>query len=213
MMLTLVVTTSPVLARHGSDDSNEFISSQSQEQESENEVEDFIKQRENEVENERKERAQERKTEIKQQIAERKASFKKDICEQKQANIQRALTNMNQNSPRILERFNTVYAKVVTYKTDNNITVERYDELITKVDAALAKAAADVEVAQNYDFTLDCDNQNVGEQLQAAREAGKTARESLKEYRSALKELVKAVKDGATIAEDSTEGTNNETTQ
>lgn len=150
---------------------------------------------------EAKEKAQQKREELKKQAEEKKVEIKAEICEKKKANLQKAVTNMSQNSPKVLEKINSVYDKVVDFKTEKNLDVENYDSLVSSVENAKGKATTDVETARGFNFTLDCENQNVGEQLESARSSAKTAKESLKEYRSALKELIKAIKQAAESVE------------
>lgn len=146
-----------------------------------------------------------RQEKIKQQVQTRRSNIKANVCENRQARLQKAVTNMNQNAPRVLARIDAVYEKVVAYKTNADINIAQYDEYIATIEAAKATAKADVDALVDYNFTVDCSSGAVAEQLDGVRIAAEQTRASLKDYRDTVKGLIKAIREGQAESETSNE--------
>ncbi|CAN5663464.1 hypothetical protein BH23PAT1_BH23PAT1_2760 [soil metagenome] len=133
---------------------------------------------------------EERKAQIQEQVKARKASIQQEVCERRQQNLERAIPRLATGATSVKNAIDTVYERVQGFYESNQLTVDNYAEHVENIEAAKVNADAALTVVNEYQFELDCDNPNVGEQLAAYREAIADARESLKEYRTELVNLI-----------------------
>lgn len=192
----LVLATSPVLARQGSDDGNSGSGSSSSSSEDENENSDVDEDEDFELEVEHKVNffKQHGKDMLKVK-RERTANLKSVERRQKTCeNIQKAVNNklaaFNQRADRYLGRLDDVFSKIQAYQAANNLPVSNYDELLQTATQKQSDAAVAVEALKSFGTTLDCSVSDPATMLSAVKEAGSEARDALKDYRKSLKEMV-----------------------
>lgn len=138
--------------------------------------------------------AQQRRDRIRQEVEERRAEVKQQVCERKQEQLQRVIPRLATQSTALKDAIDRVYENVQGFVEDEQVVVEGYEEHKSSVDAAQADAEAAVQVVEGYEFELDCDNPNVGGQLDGFRTAVEEAREALVVYRDELVHLIQEMR-------------------
>lgn len=141
-----------------------------------------------------RQKAQDRVDQIKQEVEERKATIQQDVCQRRQerlASVMPRLTTGASSNKKVLD---LMYERVQGFYADGQLTVANYDELDGNVAAAKADAETVLAAIESYEFELDCENPNVGEQLDGFRSSITAARESLKAYRTQLVALISAMR-------------------
>ncbi|MGH7158249.1 MAG: hypothetical protein ACREGD_04255 [Candidatus Saccharimonadales bacterium] len=151
---------------------------------------------------EAKTKAEDIKNEITTRVEERRAQIKKEFCERRQQSLAKVMPRLAQGATSVKQSFDIAYERVVGFYESGQLTVSNYDELVGNVEAAKANAASAVSAAENYQFELDCENPNVGEQLDAFRLAVDEAKAALNEYRQALVELISAMRAAAALEQE-----------
>ncbi len=140
---------------------------------------------------------QERTADIQERVAERQAQVRQDVCERREQQVSRLIPRLSNGSSRVLGSIDSVYERVQSFYDDGQLTVENYDELNDAVAAARMNATAAVEAVPAYDFTFDCDNPSVGDQLFGFRESVADTRDELKTYRAELVNLISSLRSAA----------------
>lgn len=140
------------------------------------------------------EEARERVELIKQEVEERRETIKQEVCERRQQQLTQVMPRLATGATSVKSAFDTIYSRVQGFYESGQLTVSNYDELKAEVDAAQAEAAVALAAVDSYEFELDCENANVGEQLDGFRTAVSSAKESLKAYRQALVNLISALR-------------------
>lgn len=157
--------------------------------------------------NESRERVDEirntKREEVQQKVAERQAQIKADVCERRQEQLQRRIPQLATQSNRLLGVIDSMYERVETFYETGQLTVENYDELSRRVQAAQENAYGAIESVASYEFDLDCEDASAGDQAYAFRLSVGEARDSLKAYRSELVALISSLRSAA--AEESSE--------
>lgn len=148
---------------------------------------------------EKRESAEVRKAEIGQKVEERRAEIKKEVCERRQGRLATVIPRLSQGATSVKSSLDTVYNRVVGFYEKGQLTVENYDELVGAVETAKASSEGAVASIGEQSFTLDCDNPNVGQQLDGYRVATKSARTALMNYRDALVQLISAMRSAASL--------------
>lgn len=138
--------------------------------------------------------AQQRRDRIQQQVEERRAEVQQQVCERKQEQLQNVIPRLATQSRALKDAMDRVYENVQGFVESEQVVVESYEEHKSSVDAAQADAEAAVQVVENYEFELDCDNPNVGEQLDGFRMAVEEARQELQTYRDELVHLIQEMR-------------------
>lgn len=155
--------------------------------------------------------AQERVERIREDVAERRATVMQQVCEQRQERLQEKIPNLARSATALQAAMDSIYERVQGFYESGQLSVNNYDELNDNVASAQADAAAAVEAATEFEFELDCENPNVGEQMDSFRQGVVEAREELKVYRSELVELISALRaEAAEDNADSDEGESDE---
>ncbi len=142
---------------------------------------------------------QERVAEIKQEVEQRKATVKQDVCERRQEQLTKIMPRLATGAISVKTAIDTANERVQGFYDSGQLTVSNYEELKAKVDVAKTDSEVALEVVTSYQFELDCENANVGEQLDAYRASITEAKDSLKAYRVALVDLISAMR--ASVAE------------
>lgn len=151
-----------------------------------------------------REDAQERRQRIQAEVEERREEVQQRVCEQRQERLQDIIPRLGTSAVRLRDVMDDIYDKVQGFYEDGPLTVENYDELADEVDSAQVDAHAAVEVVEDYEFELDCEEPGVGQQLDGFRQAVTEAREELKSYRAALVELISSLRAEAADGEEET---------
>ena len=140
---------------------------------------------------------QQRTADIEQRVEERQAQVMQDVCERRQEQFSQLIPRLSNQSTRILAAMDGVYERVDGFYESGQLTVADYESRNEAVQAAQDHAAAAVQVVVGYDFTFDCDNPSLGNQLFGFREAVSEAREALGSYRVALVDLIQSMRAAA----------------
>lgn len=146
---------------------------------------------------------QERTTDIQERVAARRAQVRQDVCERRENRISALIPRLANQSTRVLSAIDSVYERVQGFYGSGQLAVENYDELDQAVANAQLAAQSAVQATSGYEFTFDCDNPSVGDQLFGFRESVTDTREELKVYRSELVTLISSLRSAA--AEEDTE--------
>lgn len=141
--------------------------------------------------------AEARVDQIKQEVEERKTTIKQEVCERRQERLQTVMPRLATGATSVKNSLDTVYERVQGFYNDGQLTVSNYDELNGNVAAAKADAEVALAAVESYQFELDCDNPNVGEQLDGFRTLVSDTRDSLKNYREQLVALISSMKAAA----------------
>lgn len=153
---------------------------------------------------EAREAAEQKVEAIKQEVEERKATIKKEVCERRQAQLKTVLPRLATGATSVKSSFDTVYSRVQGFYESGQLTVANYETLNANVAAAQAAAGTAIAAIESASFELDCENPDLGSQLDGYRAAVRNAQESLGAYRDALVQLISAMR-----AAQATEGEGN----
>lgn len=149
-----------------------------------------------------KQQLEDRKKELQQQVQEKRAEVRekltdkrKEICDKRQVNVNKILTNSNNQGKRNLQTFADIQAKVMQFAADKDLTVANYDALVADADAKKAAAEATMEVAEQTTFS--CDEADASGPGKVVSDLMHTKHDALKGYRTAIKNLIVAIKQAA----------------
>lgn len=160
---------------------------------------------------EARESAEERRERIQAEAEERREEVQQRVCEQRQEQLQEIIPRLGTSATTLLDTMDGIYEQVQEFYESDQLTVENYDELNEEVASAQADAEAAVAVVEGYEFELDCEDPNLGQQLDGFRQAVTEAREELMEYREALVNLIQELRAEAAEEEsDEEDGSNSE---
>ncbi len=143
---------------------------------------------------ERKQKASDKIAEIKAEAEERRASIKQDVCENRKARVQNRITNLARSANNVKGVLDRMYDRVQGFYEDGQLTVSNYEALIDAIELAKAESEASLEALDSYEFTVDCANSTVAEQVDSYRAAAVLARQDLKDYRKALVDLISSLR-------------------
>ena len=203
ILLMLGLTTLPVLARDGSDDSSTTPSTTSLTETKETpevtshnktevnkEVSENVKHEiENEIENETKNTISEfKKTEKEHSQEERKKN-----CDAAEHGLETKLTNLSKNASAFQVKVDGALAKAIAYQKDNNLTITGFDILVTTAQTAQTQSASSVSALSSLNTNLDCSQPGVAQNVAAFKVAAKMTRTNLKAYKDAVKTVLKAI--------------------
>jgi hypothetical protein len=153
-----------------------------------------------------KERLQEFKEKRQANRQNRLAANKLRVCEQRKTRITNIMNRAVTRAERQLNLFSTIAERVKTFYTEKGRVVANYAELVAAVDAAKAKAEADIAALKDLE-PFACDSDDPKGQAEAFKLALTTVRKDLKDYRTAVKNLIVGVKSANSAATgDSEEG-------
>lgn len=150
----------------------------------------------------RREQARERAKEL---ISEAKEKRKEELksttdekrqkrCEARKTGIINRTDKLSAAAKRHLAKIDGVFAKIKAYKESANLTVDSYDDLVTKATAAQATATASVNALEEVKITsIDCTAGTVADDLATFKAATTQARSDLKSYRQSVKDILSAV--------------------
>lgn len=151
-----------------------------------------------------KQRLQEFKAERRAAAKTRLEANKLRVCEQRKTRITNIMNRAVTRAERQLNLFNTIAERVKAFYVKKGYTVANYAELVAAVDAAKAKAEADVAALKALE-PFDCDSEDPKGDAEAFKLALTTIRKDLKDYRTSVKNLIVGVKSAHSAATDSSE--------
>lgn len=115
-------------------------------------------------------------------------------CEARKTGIINRTDKLTDAAKRHLAKVDGVFAKVKAYKESANLTVDNYDELVSKATAAQTAAKTSVEALESVQITsIDCTAGTVADDVATFKAAVTQARTDLKTYRQSVKDLLSAV--------------------
>jgi hypothetical protein len=154
--------------------------------------------------------AQERVRAIKEKVTARKAELREGVCQRRQEKLDNAIDRLHTRTGRLKTVIDTMYARVKGFYESGQLTVENYAELTATIDTASADADAAVSAVESFTITVDCENNNLGSQLDGFRTAVSETRTALKDYRKALVDLISAMNNSAKAEADNSNSNDTE---
>lgn len=140
---------------------------------------------------------QEAKQKVEQAKAEaqnRKLQLSAQKCTSYKDRVAAVVPKLSNGLTTVKSRLDTHYQKVQDIYAKNVLTVNNYDQLKADVDAAKAAAETAIETIDHKSVVADCENRDLGTQLNSYRSTIKAAREKVKAYHHSLVTLVSAMK-------------------
>lgn len=141
--------------------------------------------------------------ELKQQRQENKQQRLEEnklrVCEQRQEKIEAIMARSVTRAEKQLALFTRIADRVKAFYVDKGRTVANYDELVAAVDAAKAKAEANLETLKTVD-SFDCNAEDPKGSAEAFKLALKSINQDLKDYRTSVKNLIVGVKSAQSTA-------------
>lgn len=126
-------------------------------------------------------------------------------CEARQASLMKKSQNYSRNAKKHLGVFDSVYAKVLAFQQEKQLTAANFAALKAAADAKKAAAGSAITALESPNVTVDCSSEDPAEAVATLRESVKNARQALQEYRSAIKDLVVALQAAKTTDDTTTE--------
>jgi hypothetical protein len=114
------------------------------------------------------------------------------VCEKRKDNIEAIMTRSIARAERHIKLFDGIADKVKEFYANKGRIVANYDELVAAVDAAEAKAEADLATLKTQ--TFECDSDDPKGQAEAYKLAHQTVLQDLKDFRTSVKNLIVGVK-------------------
>jgi hypothetical protein len=140
-----------------------------------------------------KEKLEQKRAERKSKAQERLTAAKQQVCENRKEKIAAIMKRAVTRAENHVSVFDKITTRVKDFYTKKGNTLANYDELVAAVDAAKAKAVADIETLKTLD-ELDCSSEDPKGNAEDFKTALGTVKEDLKAYRTAVKNLIVGVK-------------------
>lgn len=156
-----------------------------------------------------KERIQELKQQRQENKQQRLDANKLKACENRKTRITAIMNRSVTRAERQLELFTTISERVKAFYTKKGRTVANYDQLVAAVDAAKAKAQANLDTLKQMD-SFECSAEDPKGDVEAFKLALKSINSDLKGYRTSVKNLIVAVKSAQSTAAKQEDGTGTE---
>jgi hypothetical protein len=132
--------------------------------------------------------------EIKEEVAARKLAVKQSVCEKKEARLDALIPRVTKNATNIKGVIDKKYEQVQDFYETGQLTVSNYSELVEVVELSKANAEESLETLSEYEFDeVDCEANNLAEQLDLFRSAASDTKEDLKTYRKDLVSLISSM--------------------
>lgn len=135
---------------------------------------------------------------------ERSAVQKQKACEKRATNIDKRAANYAKQGQKHLEVFNKIFVKVQAFKTDKQLDVVDYDDLVAAATAKQTAAQDAVDALKELDVSIDCTQADPAGAVATLKAATGTARTALHDYRKSIKDVVIAMKGASTAQKEST---------
>lgn len=211
-----LLSVSPVFAQNGADDSSSSSTTSTQTSTTENETEHVssteIKSRINTFNTRAKDEV--KSLQAKQDATEKHSEQERQkSCESRSTELTKKLNKKVADAQKHQAVFDKIYARVKAFHDSKNLNTPNYTELVAKVDAAQANAAASITTLKGLDTTIDCTQVDAAATKVAAfRDALKATRDALHAYQLSIKDLIVAVKGSIPADTTSTSTTTTTTT-
>lgn len=132
---------------------------------------------------------------------ERKIALKQDRCEAQKDKLTERLPRLSQSVTSVKKVLDAKYEKVIAINKSGKLTVSNFDELDAEIKVKQQSAQTAVDNIDPATFAIDCNNNDLGVQLDSYRATVNEAKTALKGYRTALVNLVSALNASADKAE------------
>jgi hypothetical protein len=149
-----------------------------------------------------------------EKLAERRAGHeaktaerRQQICENRKTGINKKITAFSKAADTKLTQFNNVYTRVKEFKTDKQLEVSNYAELVAAADAQQTTATEAVAALKELSADFDCTKTDPAQTLAAIKASTTDAKTALKDYRTSIKNIVVAL---AQVNKSSTTGTDDQ---
>ncbi len=137
----------------------------------------------------------------------RKIALKQDICQAHKAQLIEQIPALSKSVTTIKQTLDSKYSQITAIYNSGKLTVSNYTTLNAQVLVAQQAAAAAVAAIDPGTITIDCNNNNLGMQLDSFRSTLDVARTALDNYRTTLVDLVSAMNASANAASNSSSTT------
>jgi hypothetical protein len=127
-------------------------------------------------------------------IKEKLTNAKLQACQNRAAAISKHLTNSTKAATNLEGKFAAIATKAEQFKTDKNVTVPNYDQLVADVTAKKTSVDTAVAAAQTAASTFSCTSDGPKAQLQAFVSGMDAVRQTLKDYRDAVRNLIQGIR-------------------
>lgn len=131
-------------------------------------------------------------TDLKNRSGTRTAEQRQQACQTRKQGLQTKVDNLDRNAQKHQKRIDEIFAKVVAYQKEKNLSIDNFDNLVAAATAAQSQAEASVSALANLKPTLDCNKDSVASDVAAFKAAAEQARGDISAYKNAVKELLKA---------------------
>jgi chromosome segregation ATPase len=146
----------------------------------------------------------------KEQRTVKTAEERTKTCESRRKGLETKFARIVANSKKLETKIGVFQTRATEYQTENNVTVDGWDGLVTKANDA--KTAVDESIAdlEALDPTVDCESTTVAEQVATFKATAQQVKTDLKAYKTAVKNLFVALQNAK---EDTGDDTNTTTTE
>jgi hypothetical protein len=115
------------------------------------------------------------------------------VCEIRKKSINNKIATYNKVAQNKLDRFNVIFERVKTFKTDKALEVDNYDALLTAATEKQTAAAESVAALKEITADFDCTATDPAATIASIKAAAIDARTALKDYRTSIKNIVVAI--------------------
>lgn len=140
------------------------------------------------------------------------AADRQKACSARQAEITTREQNYARNAQKHLDTFSSIYARVLQFQTDKQLTSADLPTLKTTADAKKAAAATAVTALSSTDLKIDCTAADPAATVATLKTAVSNARTALQDYRTAVKDFTVALSKALGNSANSTGSTSADTT-
>lgn len=134
-------------------------------------------------------------------------------CDAHKTGIETKFASIARNSLAYETRVDGIYAKALTFQTDNKLNPTGIADLIATANTAQLAAKASVATLQSAKPTaVDCTSKTVSTDVAAFKTAAAQARHDLKAYKQAVKAVLVSLRQASHPAETKTDSTTSTTT-
>lgn len=137
------------------------------------------------------------------------AEDKTKACEAHKQGLQNKFTRITTNATNLEAKIGTFETKATTYQSDNNVTVDNWDNLVAASDTAKTNVDTAITNLKAVTPSLDCNNTSVASDVATFKAGAQDVRDALKAYKTAVKNVFVALqqtKDANASATTTTEG-------
>lgn len=154
--------------------------------------------------------AEKRRTEALQKGGEKLTTARKRACDKRETTITNLMKRINNRGGNHVQLITTVSQRVQAFYTQQGLTVENYDVLLSAVASAKANAEAAKAAVDSAQQQFDCDGTDPTGTAASFKQLTQARNEATKAYRDAVKQLIDAVKAAAQAKAQTTPATSTE---